>query len=262
VITARNCDCPSDDWPVIPVIEQRQIKENEMIARALVFSVCLFSIFPVFAQPENWKLIHDKTEAKLRAISSNVHGALGVTALDLTSGERFAINENSVFPQGSAIKIPILMEVYKQANEGKFKLTDMLWVNKAQQVGDSGVLVELGDHTSRLSIRDLGILMIVLSDNTATNMLIDLVGMKNVNNTLASHGLTQTRLQRKMINSAASGRGEENLSTPAEAARLMEILHRGEFLNRQVCDEILTIFASKNSPRWRQAQLTRCSRLA
>jgi beta-lactamase class A len=218
-----------------------------MIARALVFSVCLFSIFPVFAQPENWKLIHDKTEAKLREISSNVHGALGVTALDLTSGERFAINENFVFPQGSAIKIPILMEVYKQANEGKFKLTDMLRVNKAQQVGGSGVLFELGDHTSQLSIRDLGILMIVLSDNTATNMLIDLVGMENVNKTLAALGLQHTKLQRRMLDTGASGRGEENLSTPAEAARIMETLYRGEFLNRQTCDDILEILMKPKS---------------
>jgi beta-lactamase class A len=105
----------------------------------------------------------------------------------------------------------------------------------------------LGDHTSQLSIRDLGVLMIVLSDNTATNMLIDLVGMENVNKTLSSLGLTQTRLQRKMINSAASGRGEENLSTPAEAARLMEILYRGEFLNRQTCDDILNILEKPKS---------------
>lgn len=73
------------------------------------------------------------------------------------------------------------MEVYKQASEGKFKLTDWRWIDKQQQVGGSGVLQELGDHSSQLSLHDLGVLMIVLSDNTATNMLIDLVGMENVN---------------------------------------------------------------------------------
>jgi beta-lactamase class A len=106
------------------------------------------------------------------------------------------------------------------------------WVDKTHKVGGSGVLQELGDHTSQLSIRDLGILMIVLSDNTATNMLIDLVGMENVNKTLSSLGFTQTHLQPKMINTAASGRGEENLSTPAEATRLMEILYRGWGIQR------------------------------
>lgn len=212
-----------------------------MIKKIGVFVFSFWLVSPVWAQPENWQLVRGQTAAKLQGIGNGVRGALGFCGLDLTSGERFTRNENFVFPQGSAIKIPILMEVYKQAGEGKFKLTDLRWVNKAEQVGGSGVLVELGDHTSQLSIRDLAILMIVLSDNTATNMLIDLVGMENVNKTLAALGFTQTRLQRKMINSAASGRGEENLSTPAEAARLMELLYRGEFLNRQICDEILAI---------------------
>jgi beta-lactamase class A len=72
-------------------------------------------------------------------------------------------------------------------------------------------------------------------------MLIELVGMENVNKTLGALGLQKTRLQRKMLNTAASARGEENLATPAEAARVMEILYRGEFLNRKVCDEILAI---------------------
>lgn len=213
----------------------------------LFFYCQLFLISPTLAQPENWKLVHEKTEARLREIAVGVRGAMGIAALDLTSGERFAVNENLVFPQGSAIKIPILLEVYKQANAGKFQLTDLRWLNKADQVGGSGVLFELGDHTSQLSIRDLAVLMIVLSDNTATNMLIELVGMANVNQTLGALGLKQTRLQRKMLNTAASGRGEENLATPAEAARLMEILYRGEFLNRQVCDEILAILKKPKS---------------
>lgn len=208
---------------------------------------CLLSATLLSAQQENWDVVHEKTEARLWEIAGSVSGVMGIAALDLTSGERFAINENMLFPQGSAIKIPILMEVYKQANQGKFKLSDLRWIEKAHQVGGSGILQQLGDHTSQLSIRDLGVLMIVLSDNTATNMLIDLVGMENVNRTMSSLGLTQTRLQRRMINPAASGRGDENLSTPAEAIRIMEILHRGEFLNRQVCDEILEILKKPKS---------------
>jgi beta-lactamase class A len=205
--------------------------------------VTVWLLLPVsiFAQQENWKLVRDKTEARLRQIVDGTRGAMGLSVLDLTSGERFSINENLVFPQGSAIKIPILMEVYKQANEGKFKLTDLLWVDKRHQVGGSGVLKELGDHTSQLGLYDLCVLMIVLSDNTATNMLIDRVGMDNINKTMASLGLKQTRVQRRMIDTAASGRGDENLSTPAEAARIMEILYRGEFINRAACDEMLAI---------------------
>ena len=189
----------------------------------------------------NLKLIQQKTEAHLREIAGRSRGALGLFALDLISREQFAINEHNVFPQASAIKIPVLMEVYKQAGEGKFKLTDTRRVEKHDKTPGSGILSELGDGTVQMSLHDLCVLMIVLSDNTATNMLIDLVSLANVNATLQSLGLKQTRLQRRMMDLAAAGRGDENLSTPFEAARIMEILYRGEFINRSVCDEILSI---------------------
>lgn len=185
--------------------------------------------------------MRQKTEAKLREIAGRTRGAFGFLARDLTTGEQFALNEHAVFPQASAIKIPILMEVYKQAGEGGFKLTDKLRIEKANKTAGTGILSEVGDGTVEMSLHDLCIFTIVLSDNTATNMLIDLVGMENVNRTLQSLGLRQTRLQRRMMDMAACARGDENLSTPFEAARIMELLHCGEFINRSACDDILEI---------------------
>jgi beta-lactamase class A len=210
------------------------------LARRGVFTLTIF-LAGFTAQQENLSIIRQKTEARLREIAAKTRGAVGMAVVDLVGQERFAINENLTFPQGSAIKVPILMEVYKQAHQGRLKLTDRLRVEKKNFAGGSGILKEFGDGTSELSIYDLCVLMIVLSDNTATNVLIDLVGMENVNQTMTSLGLTRTRLERKMIDPAASARGEENLSTPAEAARLMEILYRGQFINRETCDQILAI---------------------
>ncbi len=139
------------------------------------------------------------------------------------------------------------MEVYKQAGEGRFRLTDKLEVSSAHQVGGSGVLKELGDSTSELAIGDLAVLMVLVSDNTATNILIDLVGMENVNRTMQSLGLEKTRLRRRMIDQAASLRGDENTSTPAEAARIMEMLYEGEFLGRDESDAILSILRKRKS---------------
>ncbi len=214
--------------------------------RFVLLPLCLFLVASVGvqsleAQQEHWAIVRAKTEAQLQEIVKGVKGVMGLVAVDLTTGERFGLNENLVFPQASAIKIPILMEVYKQAAEGEFKLSDSLPVTKQQQVGGSGVLKELGDGTSHLSIRDLAVLMILVSDNTATNILIDLVGMENISQTMASLGLAQTKVQRRMMDIAARARGDENLSTPAEAARIMEILYRGEFLDRAACDDILDI---------------------
>ncbi len=211
------------------------------LPRAILFASWLAAMTGVVAQEANLKIIHDKTEAQLREIAARSRGALGYCAVDLTSGERFALNEDALFPQASAIKIVILMEVYKQAGAGRFKLTDQRRIAKADKTGGSGVLIELGDGTVELSLHDLCVLMILVSDNTATNLLIDLVGRDNINRTLESLGLKHTRVRRRMLDTSASWRGDENTSTPAEAARIMELLFKGEFVSRQVCEEIIAI---------------------
>jgi beta-lactamase class A len=193
------------------------------------------------SQEPHRAILRQKTQSALELIASRAGGVLAVAALDLTSGESFDVRGDLVFPQGSAIKIPIMMEVWKQVSEGRFRFTDKQPVVKRLMVGGSGALQFFGDSTSELSVRDLVVLMIWISDNTATNMLIDMVGMERINKTMASLGLKQTRVQRRMINEAASARNEENLSTPSEAVQIMKVLYDGSFLNRQACDEMLEI---------------------
>jgi len=189
--------------------------------------------------------IRAQTDARLRAIIDTTDGVMGVAALDLVGDDDFMINADQVFPQGSAIKIPILMDVYRQAEQGAFALSDRRTLTDAVKVGGSGRLQTLGTG-SQLTIYDLCVLMISISDNTATNMLIDLVGMDSVNQVMADLGLEHTRLQRKMMDTAARARGDENLSTPAEAAQIMEMLHRGTFVSRAASDAMLAILRKTN----------------
>ena len=208
------------------------------------FWIALTTVLAVtgsFAQQEHRALLREKTDAALKEIVAQTRGVTGVAALDLTSGEMFGINESLVFPQGSAIKIPVLMEVWKQAREGAFSLDDRRPVSKKVMVAGSGVLQFFSDGRSELSIRDLAVMMIWLSDNTATNILIDMVGKDRINTTMASLGCAQTKVQRRMIDEAASARDEENLSTPSDAVRIMKILFDGTFLDRKACDEMLEI---------------------
>jgi len=185
--------------------------------------------------------VEKKVQERLEEIAAGVEGVMGIVVEDLTGEHRFAVNDDRQFAQASAIKIPILMEVLKQAHDGKLKLTDKHWIEKKYQVAGSGILGELGSRTTQMSVEDLCVLMIVLSDNTATNMLIDLVGVDNVTETMASLGCQKTRLQRRMMDTAASARGEENVSTPAEAARILRLLHEGKFIDREVSDHALAI---------------------
>src|SRR5262245_24482969 len=199
------------------------------------------------AQDENHSVLRRKLGAEIEKIANSHDGVMGIAIKDLTTGEEILINDQLTFPTGSSIKIPILIELHKQAAEGKYKLTDQRWVERQDKVGGSGVIVNFGAHTSQLSLSDLATLMIALSDNTATNMLIDQVGIANVNRTLDELGLKQIRLRRKMIDQAASARGDENTATPREAMALMEKLYRGQVVNRQLSDDALKILKIRKS---------------
>jgi len=125
--------------------------------------------------------LRTKLERGLGEIAAGFDGVLGIGVKDLTTGETFYLNGDVVFPQGSSIKIPVLLELLRQDQAGTLKLSERLEVKRAQMVGGSGVLQRFGDGSSAVSLRDLAALMIVLSDNTATNILIDRVGMAHVN---------------------------------------------------------------------------------
>lgn len=211
--------------------------------------IALFAVLPVMAQADNRAILHRKLTAEIEKIATNLDGVMGVAIRDLTTGEEILLNANMSFPTGSSIKIPVLIELHKQAAAGKYKLTDQRWLESTDKVGGSGVINNFGDHTSQLSLNDLAVLMVVLSDNTATNMLIDQTGMANVNATLDQLGLKEIRLQRKMIDLAASGRGNENIATPFAAMELMAKLYKGEVVSRKLSDDVLTFLKlRKGSP--------------
>lgn len=168
--------------------------------------------------------------ARLEAIVRSVDGVVGYTVVDLTSGERIAERlEREPFPTASAIKVPILYELLKRADEGTLQLEAATPLDRTQVVGGSGVLQHL--TTPSLSLRDYAALMMILSDNTATNVVIDAVGMTNVTARMRTLGLGDILLRRKMMDDAAVRRGDENVASPAGLLRSTEILWKGEGLS-------------------------------
>jgi beta-lactamase class A len=166
-----------------------------------------------------------KFEQRVREIAAKVDGVAGYAIVDLTSGERIGHLENATFPTASAIKLAIVYELFKQAGEKTINLDDTLTLDRKQAVGGTGVLVEMGTPT--LSIRDYAVLMVTLSDNTATNVLIDRLGMGRIAARMQGLGLTGTKLRRHMMDTAAARRGEENVSTPDELVRLLKAMNDG-----------------------------------
>ncbi len=196
------------------------------IALSAGLSMSLLIAADSFAQETHLDILRGKFQMQLEEIVESYEGVAGVHVLDLTTGDRFAANDELVFPQASAIKIPILLEFFRRAETDAGILSKRVEMNDEVRTGGSGVLHHLTDGGSTLSLEDYAIYMIVYSDNTATNVLIDELGMEAINALSMSLGASNTKLQRKMIRPEESARGNENLSTPRDAARIMERIAR------------------------------------
>jgi beta-lactamase class A len=166
---------------------------------------------------------------RIDEIVRGVDGVVGYAIVDLTSGEQVAARlAREAFPTASAIKVPILYELLKRADEGSLTLDAARTLERSQVVGGSGVLQHL--TTPSLSLRDYATLMMILSDNTATNVVIDAVGMANVTARMKGLGLGDILLRRKMMDDAAVRRGDENVASPASLLKAIELLWKGEGL--------------------------------
>jgi beta-lactamase class A len=174
------------------------------------------------AQEQHLAILRDKFQAELVRIVDAYEGVAGIHVLDLTTGERFTVQDDLLFPQASAIKIPILLELFRRSEVEPGLLRRRIDMTDEVRTAGSGVLQVLTDGGSALSLEDYAIYMVLHSDNTATNVLIDELGMNAINALSASLGASQTLLQRKMIQPEESARGNENLSTPGDAALIME----------------------------------------
>jgi beta-lactamase class A len=176
-------------------------------------------------------------------IVRGLDGVLGYIVVDLTSGEQVATRlSHEQFPTASAIKVPILYELMKRADEGTLTLDVAKPLERSQVVAGSGVLQHL--TTPSLSLRDYAALMIILSDNTATNVVIDAVGMANVTARMKALGLGDILLRRKMMDGAAVKRGDENVASPASLLKATELLWKGQGLTparRDVARDIMRL---------------------
>ncbi len=174
---------------------------------------------------------------------------MGVAIEDLSNGDHFFLHEDEVFAQASSIKITVLAGLYHQAEQGKLKLTDTYTVQSSDLVQDSDIMNGLTPGVTRVTLRDLATMMVAVSDNSAANVLIDRVGMQNVNAMLDSLGLTHTRLRRKMMDLEAAKQGRENISTPREMMTLLDAIYRGKVLNKESTADFFKIL-STNKDSW------------
>ncbi len=189
------------------------------------------------------------------AVSARVrafHGEMGVYARNLTTGETVAVHADERFPTASLIKVAVMAEVFRQMSEGKLSRTAPVILHDSDKAGDETVPLNMLHDGATLTVNDLLHFMIAYSDNTATNLLVGLVGTANVDKLLDSFGLTKTRLYRPTFRDGhADVLPEEEKeyglgsTTPREAATLMELIAEGKVVSRAACDDMLALLAQQ-----------------
>jgi|HubBroStandDraft_1064217.scaffolds.fasta_scaffold04419_5 beta-lactamase class A len=229
--------------------ERRKSMPHKTIAAGLAlayFCLCLAASAQTSPPPpsEKQQVLWTKLEKSILDVDHGLDGVMGVAIVDLTDGHKYLLHADDVFPQASSIKICVLAELYRQAQQGKLKLTDLYTVNAADLVQDSDIMNGLTPGVTRITLRDLATMMVAVSDNAATNVLIDRVGMDNVNSFLSGQGLRETKLRRKMMDVRAATEGRENVSTPSEMASLLEALYRGRILNKEMTDDLFKVLST------------------
>ncbi|HEY6826814.1 MAG TPA: serine hydrolase [Gemmatimonadaceae bacterium] len=183
---------------------------------------------------------------QLDGIAAAHHGILGYSVSNLDTGERLSLRGDETFPTASLIKVPILVTLFDLVEQKQLSLDDPLTVLKIDQVPGSGVLQFMHSGMS-LSVRDAAVLMSVLSDNTATNLLLDRVAIRRVWQKMESLGLPHSKVHSKtylrmtsvaMDSSVKYGLG---VSTPNEMAHLFELLAQGKAVSPSADSAMLDI---------------------
>ncbi|HSL20453.1 MAG TPA: serine hydrolase [Vicinamibacterales bacterium] len=185
--------------------------------------------------------------ARVKTTADRFDGELGVYAKHLATGETVALAADARFPTASVIKVSVLVEAFQQIEDGRLREGDRVVLHETAKVGGSGTLRELHDG-AELTLADLLHLMIVVSDNTATNLLLEKVGTLNVNARMEKLGLPQTKIFRPTFRGGQADCCAElerefglGVSTPREMAALLELVATGRAVSAGASARMLAI---------------------
>ena len=185
--------------------------------------------------------MNNKTLAILEIIRNemeSIPGHTGFYYLNLVNGDEFGVREDEVFGAASVIKLPLYMHIMAECAAGRMSLDDKLTISEADKVPICGALT-LFTGDIEADVRTLCKLMISISDNTATNKLIDYSTIPGAQAGFRSMGLEKTQLTRKLFDRTASRAGLRNTICPKEIGQLLAMLYRNEFVSEAVCKEII-----------------------
>jgi beta-lactamase class A len=208
--------------------------------------------------------------ANVQSVISQFKGQLYFAAKNLKTGAVINFRADEKVQTASVIKVPILIDLYCQRVERRLAFSDVIAYTEDIRVEGSGILKHLGPGL-RLTLRDAAVLMITQSDNTATNMLIDRLGIESVNARLRRIGLKETTLFKKVFKPApasapaAQKKWGLGVTMPAEMMTLLEKIYRKEVADAAGCDDMIAILKGQadrdqiprylTGPAWAKVQV-------
>ena len=206
----------------------------------------------VFAQSTDKPI--PKLDEQVKSLIAPFKGTVSLYAKNLDTGETYALNADERVRTASTIKIAVMIEAFARVAEGKAKWTDEVVLTKEKKVSGSGILAELSDNL-HLTLRDAVNLMMILSDNTATNLVLDVLTTDAVNARMESLGFKQIKINRKVMSGGESmaGKDPENkkyglgFATPHEMVLVMEKLERGEIISPAASKEMLDLMKEEQA---------------
>lgn len=181
-----------------------------------------------------------------------VEGEFAIAFEDLSTGEQLLINEHQTFHAASTMKVPVMIEVFKQAAAGRFSMSDSIVIrNSFVSIADgSAYSLDVNDDSDTLiytqigtkrSLYDLVFDMIILSSNLATNLVMEHVGPENIMSTMRSYGANEIRVLRGVEDQKAYEQGMNNSITAYDQMLIMKKIALGQAVSREASDEMMNI---------------------
>lgn len=236
--------------------------------KASITTWTLSFVFLFWMQAPTWGVEGETLEARLLPLVRAHQGQVSVAVKHLKTGVAFEFRASEPMPTASLIKLPVMIEAYRQAHEGKLDLQKRVLLKTEDKVPGSGILTTHFSPGLSLSVRDAIQLMIAFSDNTATNLVLDQIGLNATTETMARLNCPQTRIHSKVYKietSIAPERSQQfglGSTTAGEMLRLLELLQRRELVSPQACDAMLEHLAACDDKEKFSADLPAGTKLA
>lgn len=219
-----------------------------MRATFLILLALTLAVTHVAQRPSAKPVAHGLDE-KIQAAIADFKGKVWIHAKNLDTGKEYSLRGDEQVRTASTIKLPIMAETYRQVVQGKVRWDDSIELTKEKKQGGSGILFEFSDGT-KIDLKTAVHLMIVVSDNTATNLVLDKITADAVNDYMSELGLKDTLSMRKIggggdskawLNDTQNRLFGLGRSSPRDMVRLMEMLERGEIVSKEASAEMIAI---------------------